>query len=73
VGHYALGKGFLFVSSLDQHGASFIDLSSGRVAGQIILGGDEMVSSDPVVIDDTFIVATSAGLSGYSIAGCGTK
>jgi len=71
VGHYALGKGFLFVSSLDQHGASFIDLSTGRVAGQIVLGGDEQVISDPVVIGDNFVVATSTGMDGYSLSGCG--
>ena len=73
VGHYALGKGFLLVSALDQHGATFIDLTSGRVAGQIVLGADEQVASDPVVIGDNFIVATGDGIGGYSLSGCGQK
>ncbi len=73
VGHYALGKGFLFVSSLDQHGASFIDVTSGRVAGQIILNGDDQVVTDPAVIDDNFIVTTGEGISDYSLSACGAK
>jgi outer membrane protein assembly factor BamB len=73
IGHYALGKGFLFVSALDQHGASFIDLVTGRVAGQIVLDGDQQVLTDPVVIDDNFIVAAVSGISGYSLSGCGQK
>ena len=70
IGHYALGKGFLFVSSLDQHGASFIDLTNGRVAGQIILNGEDLVVTDPAVIDDNFIVATGEGISAYSLSAC---
>jgi len=73
IGHYALGKGILFVSSLDQHGATLIDLNSGRVAGQILLALDDEVVSDPVFIGDDLILATSAGLVDYSLAACGAK
>ena len=73
IAHYALGKSFLVVSSLDQHGATLIDLASGRISGQIILDPDEQVLTDPVVTDDGFVVATTAGLTGYSLTGCGSK
>lgn len=73
IGHYALGKGFLFVSSLDQHGASLIDLTSGRVAAQIVLTDEDQIITDPVVLGDRFIVATNGGLREFSLSGCGQK
>jgi hypothetical protein len=71
IAHYAVGKDYLLVSSFDQHGASLIDLATGRVAGQLVLDGDNEVGLDPVVLADKFVIATNGGLSGFSISGCG--
>jgi|GEM_PF-2671831 len=73
IAHYAVGKGYLLVSSFDQHGASLIDLGTGRVAGQIVFEGDDQIGLDPIVVADKFVIATNVGLSGYSLSGCGQK
>ena len=73
IGHFGVGKSVLFVSSLDQPGATFIDLATGRVAGQLILSGDEQVIADPVVVDDDFVIATSLGVTDYSLDACSSK
>ncbi|MBV9240366.1 MAG: PQQ-binding-like beta-propeller repeat protein [Acidobacteria bacterium] len=73
IAHYGLGKGYLLVSSMDQHGASLIDLTSGRLAGQIVLDGDDQFVLDPVVIGESFVTATDHAIAGYSLTGCGTK
>jgi outer membrane protein assembly factor BamB len=73
IAHYAIGKGYLLVSSFDQHGASLIDLETGRIAGQIVLGSDDQVGLDPFVVADRFVISTNTGLSGYSLSGCGQK
>lgn len=70
IAHYAAGKDYLLVSSFDQHGASLIDLSTGRVAGQLVLDGDDQIGLDPVIVGDKFVIGTNAGLSGYSLSGC---
>lgn len=73
VAHYVITEKYLLVSSMDQHGATLIDLVSGRVAGQILLGGDDQIGLDPVVSGDAFTIATSIGLKGYSLSSCGHK
>jgi hypothetical protein len=73
LGHYAIGKGFLFVSSLDQHGGTILDLASGRVAGQIVLNADEQVLTDPIILGDELILATDNGLTNYSLGACGAS
>jgi outer membrane protein assembly factor BamB len=73
IAHYAVGKGYLLVSSFDQHGASLIDLDTGRIAGQIVLDGDNKIDLDPVVVGERFTIVTNDGLSGYSLFGCGQK
>jgi outer membrane protein assembly factor BamB len=73
IGHYAVAKDVLFVSSLDQHGATLIDLDSGRVAAQILLNPEDQVLTDPVVLGDVFAVASGSGLASYSLGSCPSK
>jgi outer membrane protein assembly factor BamB len=73
VAHYALAEGLLIVSTFDQHGASAIDLKSGRVVGQVVLDSEDAFTTDPVVMENKLAVATNSGIRGYSLGTCGTK
>ncbi len=73
VAHYGIVGGYLLVSALDQHGVWLIDLSTGRVAAQIALEGDDQLSADPVSVRNSFTIATDAGITGYSLVGCAEK
>ena len=63
----------LIAAALDQHGASAIDLGSGRLVGQISLGSEDEVVANPVGIKDRFILATSNGIVAYSAGACTNK
>jgi len=73
VAHYGVSGTSLLVSSVDQHGASLIDAVSGRVIGKVVMSTDEDLIADPLLSTGGFILATPAGLSGYSVTGCSTK
>ena len=64
---------FAVITSFEEHGAVLIDLSSGRVAGQIVLGGDEYLVSDPVSSNGLIYVLTNQAAYAFSLNGCGGK
>jgi hypothetical protein len=70
---FTLGEKLLIASALDQHGASVIDLDSGRLVGQISLGPEDEILADPVGIKDRFFFATSNGIVAYSAGECSAK
>ncbi|MFL6375322.1 MAG: PQQ-binding-like beta-propeller repeat protein [Pyrinomonadaceae bacterium] len=74
ISSYVLIGRYLVASTLDQHGATVVDLESGRVAGQLRLGTDDNVNILSVVdTGDLIILPTSSGVSGYSTGRCGTE
>ena len=73
VTYYAIYGSYLLVTSVDQHGASMIDTGSGRVIAKVVVGSDEDLLTAPVVVPDGFVLATEAGISGYSVSGCLSK
>jgi hypothetical protein len=50
-----------------------IDTGSGRVIAKVVVGSDEDLLTAPVVVPDGFVLATEAGISGYSVSGCLSK
>lgn len=58
------------VSSLDEHGATFLNLSTGKVIGQIGLEDGESLTSDPVVAGNLILVMTTERVIAYSLNGC---
>lgn len=61
---------YALVSSIDEHGATLLDLASGRVAGQILLGPGEVVLDEPVTIGDRIFILTNEGINSFGLRGC---
>jgi hypothetical protein len=40
------------------------------VIAKVVVGSDEDLLTAPVVVPDGFVLATEAGISGYSVSGC---
>jgi outer membrane protein assembly factor BamB len=73
VAHFVVSDGKLLVSTLDQHGASLVDISTGRLVGQIPFQSDEELVTDPVALDKRFVVATGRAISSFAPGICSIK
>lgn len=60
---------FAVITSFEEHGAVLLDISNGKVAGQIVLGGEEYLVSDPVSAADLILVLTNQASYAFSVSG----
>ena len=61
---------FILLSSFEEHGAALIDISTGKLAGQIALGSEESLSAKPISSNGLIFVATDEAIYAYSLNGC---
>ena len=65
-----LQNGLGLITSLDEHGASFIDLSSGKVVGQMVFESDEVAATDPIIANGSVLVLTNQRVIDYALGKC---
>lgn len=61
---------FALITSIDDHGSILVDLSNGKVAGQIALSEDENLVEPPVVSNGLIFVLTNKAAYGFCLNGC---
>jgi len=61
---------FALITSIDDHGSILVDLSNGKVAGQIALSEDETLVEPPVVSNGLIFVLTNKAAYGFCLNGC---
>lgn len=60
---------YAVITSFEEHGAVIAELSSGKVAGQIVLGAEEYLVADPVSASDLIFVLTNQASYAFSVNG----
>lgn len=71
VSHIGVIDGKLaLVSGYEEHGAMLIDISSGKIAGQLDLADDEFAVARPVSSNGKIFILTNSSLYGYSSNAC---
>jgi outer membrane protein assembly factor BamB len=64
---------YALMSSSEDHGAVFADLSTGKTAGQIALAANEDLRFNPVISNGLIIILTSEAVSAFRPGGCTGK
>jgi len=64
---------FALTTGFEEHSAVFIDLSSGKVAGQVVFAEDESPVAPPFSVNGLIFVLTDKAAYAYSLNGCGPK
>ncbi len=64
---------YALVSSSEEYGGVLLDLTNGKVAGQIALGEDENLVSAPVVSNGLILALTNEAAYAFSLGGCSAK
>jgi outer membrane protein assembly factor BamB len=65
-----VGDRYALISSFEEHGVMLIDVSSGKVAGQIAFGEDENLVAAPIATRDQIFAVTNDAAYSYRIGGC---
>lgn len=66
----AIGEQYALTSAFEEHGATFADLSSGKIAGQIALGPEEIFVTTPVVTPNGIFGLTNLSVYRFALNGC---
>jgi outer membrane protein assembly factor BamB len=64
---------YALMSSFEDHGAVFADLSTGKTAGQIAFAANEDLRYNPVISNGLIIILTSEAVSAFRPGGCTDK
>lgn len=58
------------ISSIEEHGAIFVRLETGKTVGQIVLEANEFLVANPIFANGQIIVLTNNRVIAYSLNGC---
>jgi outer membrane protein assembly factor BamB len=61
---------FALIAGSDSSSIVFVDLGSGKVAGQIALGDDENLVHPPMIANGLILILTNEAAYSFSISGC---
>ena len=61
------------VSSIEEHGATFVSLVNGKPVGQIVLEEDEYLASNPISSNGLILALTNQRAIAYSLNACAAK
>lgn len=61
---------YAVISTIDEHKAMFVDLKSGKIAGQVLLDDDETTVQTRSHSEQIIFVLTNRSLNAYSLSGC---
>jgi outer membrane protein assembly factor BamB len=61
---------YALMSSNEDQGAAIVDLSNGKVAGQLIFGDGETLVAQPIVSGGRIWALTARSVYAYSLSGC---
>ena len=65
-----IGDKYVLAMSFEENSAALIDLSTGRVAGQIVFGEDETLVAPPISTNGWIFLLTDRSSYLYSLNGC---
>lgn len=67
-----VNKDLALISSIDEYGATFVNLLNGRTVGQVALDENEAIVDEPIGTDGSFFLLTNKRLYSYGLKGCTT-
>ena len=69
-GFSLFGPGYLATAATDDHSAALTSIETGKTAGQIAFGTDEVLAGNPAPVGPQIVVLTSGGLKAFSTGPC---
>lgn len=69
----ALVDRYVLTESFEENSAVFTDISTGKVAGQIVFGADEKLAAPPIFANGAIYLLTDQAAYSYSLGSCTDK